>query len=144
MGAAPTRIVIVDDSQPYRKALCSILQKKTNLKVVAEAENGQAGIQAVEKHKPEVVLMDINMPVMNGIDATHIITTKFPDTKVIVLTMNTDEIFSDRAYKAGACHFLAKDCGKEKLFSAIKHCSPGQCDAGLSSLANNQRPGLSS
>ena len=125
MGAAPTRIVIVDDSQPYRKALCSILQKKTNLKVVAEAENGQAGIQAVEKHKPDVVLMDISMPVLNGIDATRIITTKFPDAKVIVLTMHNDPSYSDCAYKVGACLFLAKDCGKEKLFSAIKHCSPG-------------------
>lgn len=124
MGAAPTRIVIVDDSQPYRKALCSILQKKTNLKVVAEAENGQAGIQAVEKHKPDVVLMDISMPVMNGIDATRIITSKFPNAKVIVLTMHNDPSYSDRAHKVGACLFLAKDCGKEKLFSAIKHCSP--------------------
>ena len=57
---------------------------------------------------------------------THIITTKFPDAKVIVLTMQTDETFSDRSHKAVARHFLAKDCGKEKLFIAIKHCSPGQ------------------
>jgi len=126
MAAAHTRIVIVDDSQPYRKALCSILQKKTNLKVVAEAENGQAGIQAVEKHKPDVVLMDISMPVMNGIDATRIIASKFPDAKVIVLTMHTDPSYSDQAHRVGACLFLAKDCGKEKLFSAIKYCSSGK------------------
>ena len=123
MAATPTRIVIVDDSQLYRRTIYSILQKRTGLQVVAEAGDGLAGIQAVEKHKPDVVLMDINMPVMDGIDATHIITTKFPDTKVIVLTMHTDETFSDRAHKAGARLFLAKDCGKEKLFSAIKHCS---------------------
>jgi DNA-binding NarL/FixJ family response regulator len=67
--------------------------------------------------------MDINMPVLNGFDATRIITTEFPDTKVIVLTMHTDEAFSDRAHKAGACHFLSKDCGKENLFNAIEHCS---------------------
>jgi two-component system response regulator DegU len=66
--------------------------------------------------------MDISMPVPDGLDATRIIATKFPDTKIIVFTMHTDETFSDRAYKAGACHFLAKDCGKEKLFSAIEHC----------------------
>jgi two-component system nitrate/nitrite response regulator NarL len=99
--------------------------KKPNLQVVAEAD-GLAAIQAVEKHRPDVVLMDISMPVLNGFDATRIITTNFPHTKVIVLTMNTDEIFSDRAYRAGACRFLAKDCDKEKLFSAIKHCSLGQ------------------
>ena len=125
-AAAHTRIVIVDDSQPYRKALCSILQKRPNLKVVAEAEDGHAGIQAVEKHKPDVVLMDISMPVMNGIDATRIIASKFPDAKVIVLTMHTDSSYSDQAHRVGACLFLAKDCGKEKLFSAIKHCSSGK------------------
>lgn len=123
MGATPVRIVIVDDSQVYRKTICRILQKKPNLQIVAEAENGFAAIQAVETHRPGVVLMDINMPVLNGFDATRIITTEFPDTKVIVLTMHTDEAFSDRAHKAGACHFLAKDCGKENLFNAIEHCS---------------------
>ena len=63
------------------------------------------------------------MPILDGIEATRIITSKFPDTKVIVLTMHTDETFSDRAYQAGACQFLAKDCGKKKLLSAIKDCS---------------------
>lgn len=124
MAVAPTRIVIVDDSRSYRSALCSILQKQTNLKVVAEAENGQTGIQAVEKHRPDVVLMDISMPVMNGIDATCIITAEFPDAKVIVLTMHNDPIYADRARKVGAFLFLSKDCGKDKLFSAIEHCSP--------------------
>jgi DNA-binding NarL/FixJ family response regulator len=76
-----------------------------------------------ETHRPGVVLMDISMPILNGFDATSIITTDFPDTKVIVLTMNTNKIFSDRACNAGACNFLAKDCDKEKLLSAIKHCS---------------------
>jgi len=123
MAATPIRIVIVDDSQVYRQTICRILQKKSNLQIVAEAENGLAAIQAVETHRPGIVLMDINMPVLNGFDATRIITTEFPDTKVIVLTMHTDEAFSDRAHKAGACHFLAKDCGKENLFNAIEHCS---------------------
>jgi DNA-binding NarL/FixJ family response regulator len=123
MATTPIRIVIVDDNKFFRKTVCSILQKKTNLQVVAEAEGGLAAIQAVKNHRPEVVLMDINMPAPDGLDATRIIATKFPDTKIIVFTMHTDEIFSDRAYKAGACHFLAKDCGKEKLFIAIEHCS---------------------
>ena len=122
MATTPIRIVIVDDNKFFRKTVCSILQKKTNLQVVAEAEGGLAAIQAVKNHRPEVVLMDINMPVLDGLDTTRIIATKFPDTKIIVFTMHTDETFSDRAYKAGACHFLAKDCGKEKLFSAIEHC----------------------
>jgi DNA-binding NarL/FixJ family response regulator len=123
MGATPIRIVIVDDSQVYRKTICSILKKEPGLRIVGEAEDGLAAIQAVETHRPGVVLMDISMPILNGFDATSIITTDFPDTKVIVLTMNTNKIFSDRACNAGACNFLAKDCDKEKLLSAIKHCS---------------------
>jgi DNA-binding NarL/FixJ family response regulator len=123
MAATPTRIVIVDDSEPYRRAIRVTLQKKHNLQIVAEAEDGLAGIEAVEKHRPGVVLMDISMPHLNGIDATRIITSKFPDTKVIVLTMYKDESFSDRAYQAGACQFLPKDCGKKKLISAIEDCS---------------------
>jgi two-component system response regulator DegU len=125
MIATPIQIVIVDDSRLYRNAICTILQKKPNLQVVAEAEDGLAAIMAVEKHRPRVVLMDINMPVLNGFDATRIITTRFPGTYVIVLTVDTDETFSERAYKAGARRFLAKDCGKETLFSAIMDCAPG-------------------
>jgi DNA-binding NarL/FixJ family response regulator len=126
MTATPIRILVADDNAFYRKTICGIIQNETNLQVVAEAEGGLAAIQAVKEHRPDVVLMDINMPVPDGLDATRIIATMFPDTKVIVLTMHTDGCFSDRAYKAGARHFLGKDCGKEKLLSAIKHCSPGQ------------------
>lgn len=124
METAPTRVVIVDDSQSFRKAICNILQKKPSLMVVAEAEDGHAGIQAVEKHKPDIVLMDISMPGLNGVDATRIITNRFPDIKVIILTMHADETYSDLCRMAGACHFLAKDClNEEKLLSAIEHSS---------------------
>ena len=66
MAVTPIQIVIVDDSRLYRKAICSILQKVTHLQVVAEAEDGLAGIMAVEKHRPRVVLMDINMRSSTG------------------------------------------------------------------------------
>jgi len=91
--------------------------------VVAEAENGSAGISLVDLMRPNVVLMDISMPILDGIEATRIISSKFPDTKVIVLTMHTDQTYSDTALQAGACQFLAKDCDKEKLLNAIKECS---------------------
>jgi two-component system response regulator DegU len=122
METAPTRIVIVDDSRSFRQAICNVLQKKPGLMVVAEAEDGHAGIQAVEKHNPDIVLMDISMPTLNGIDATRVIMNKFPATKVIVLTTHADETISDLARTAGACQFLAKDClNKEKLLGAIEH-----------------------
>ena len=124
MVTTPLRIVIVDDNLHYRNTISNFLQKKNNFQVVAEAGDKLAAIQAVEKHRPDVVLMDVSMPVMNGIDATHIITTKFPDTKVIVLTMHTDECYLNSSYQAGACGFLPKDCGKKDLLNAIKECSP--------------------
>jgi len=93
--------------------------------VVAEAENGSAGISLVELLQPDVVLMDINMPVLDGIEATRTISSRFPDTKVIILTMHSDQTYADTALQAGACRFLTKDCGKEKLLDAIRDCSPG-------------------
>jgi DNA-binding NarL/FixJ family response regulator len=126
MPAIPVRVVVADDSLVYRRALCSILQKTASLQVVAEAEHGRAAIQAVEEHRPDVVLMDISMPVLDGIEATRIIKSQFPDTRVLILTMNTDKSFSDRACQAGASGFLGKDCAKERLLGAIRHCSPGK------------------
>jgi len=119
------RVGIVDDNELVRRTLHSILDCSPNLRVVAEAENGSAGISLVELLQPDVVLMDISMPVVDGIEATRTISSRFPDTKVIILTMHSDQTYADTALQAGACRFLTKDCGKEKLLNAIKECSPG-------------------
>ncbi len=121
----PTRIGIVDDNESFRRALHSSLDRFPYLKVVAEAENGDEAIAMVKYLQPDVVLMDISMPVRDGIEATRIIKSEFPETKVIVLTMHTDPSFADKALQAGACEFLSKDCGKEELLKAIKECSTG-------------------
>ena len=119
------RVGIVDDNELVRRTLHSILDCSPNLRVVAEAENGSAGISLVELLQPDVVLMDINMPVLDGIEATRTISSRFPDTKVIILTMHSDQTYADTALQAGACRFLTKDCGKKKLLDAIRDCSPG-------------------
>lgn len=119
------RVGIVDDNELVRRTLHSILDCSPNLKVIAEAENGSTAISLVELMRPDVVLMDISMPVLDGIEATRIISANFPDTKVVVLTMHTDPIYADTALQAGACRFLTKDCGREKLLNAIRECSPG-------------------
>jgi DNA-binding NarL/FixJ family response regulator len=122
MKITPVRIVVVDDSPLYRRTICNILEKQPNLLVVAEAGDGAYAIQVVKTHRPDVVLMDITMPILNGIEATQIIRSKFPSTRVLVLTMHSDECFSERAYQVGACGFLSKDCGKNELVRAIKEC----------------------
>ena len=118
------RIGIADDNKLVRETLRLMLDCSPNIQVVGEAENGSEAIAMVEAFQPDVVLMDISMPVVNGIQATRSITSNFPDTKVIVLGMPTDQTSSDTALQAGACQFLTKDCGREKLINAIKECSP--------------------
>lgn len=121
----PIRIGIVDDNDLHRGILHESLDLIPELEVVAEAKNGAEAVSMVEFLHPDIVLMDVNMPVLNGIEATRIISAKFSDTKVIILTLYGDRTLSDTAREAGACQFLNKLCGQEKLFQAIKRCSTG-------------------
>jgi len=121
----PIRIGIVDDNDLHREILHKSLNHLPNLTVVAEAKNGAEAVDMVKFLHPDIVLMDVSMPVLNGIEATRIISTNFSDTKVIILTLHGDQSLSDTALQAGACQFLNKYCGQEKLFQAIKECSPG-------------------
>jgi DNA-binding NarL/FixJ family response regulator len=117
------RVGIADDNELVRDTLRLMLDCSPSIQVVGEAGNGSEAIAMVEAFQPDVVLMDISMPVFNGIQATRSITSNFPDTKVIVLGMPADQTLSGKALQAGACQFLTKDCGREKLLSAIKECS---------------------
>jgi len=123
MAGPHIRIVIVDDSPLYREMVRKVLEKQPNLQVVAEAGDGVYALQAIKTHRPDIVLMDITLPFLNGIEAARKIRTNFPKTKVIILTMHTDQAFSDMATQAGACRFLTKDCGREILLQAIRECS---------------------
>jgi DNA-binding NarL/FixJ family response regulator len=118
-------ICIVDVIDLHRSILHESLDLLPSLEVVAEAKNGAEAIDLVEYLHPDIVLMDVSMPVLNGIEATRIITSRFSDTKVIILTLYSDQSLSDTALQAGACQFLNKYCGQEKLFQAIKRCSAG-------------------
>jgi DNA-binding NarL/FixJ family response regulator len=120
MDPNPFRIVVADDSLLFRVTICNILQKRANLQVVAEAENGLAAIQAVEKHKPDAVLMDISMPVLDGFKATSIIKSKFPEVRVIVLSMYAQEAISKKASQAGASRCLSKGCSSNEIIQAIR------------------------
>jgi two-component system, NarL family, nitrate/nitrite response regulator NarL len=120
MEPTPVRIVIADVNQLYRKTLSGILHSKPNLQVVAEAADGLYAVQAVEKHKPDVVLMGVSMPVLNGIDATWIIKSKFPNVRVIILTMHEVESTSEAAFKAGAFWCLNKGCSPNEIIKAIR------------------------
>ena len=113
------RIVVADDNSLYRAAICNMLGKDPIYQVVAEAEDGHAAIQAVEKHRPDLVLMDVTMPVLDGFDATRVIKSKFPEVRVIILSMHDVESISETAYKAGACWCLNKGCSPNEIRQAI-------------------------
>ncbi len=114
------KILLVDDNKIMRDVLRSFLGKQPGLDVVAEAENGRTAIKLTRKFRPDVIVMDIIMPDLNGIDATRRIVEEFPGTKVIALSMHSDRQFVVGMLKAGALGYLLKDCVFEELVPAVR------------------------
>jgi two-component system response regulator DegU len=114
------RVLVVDDSAVFRNCLRNLLQNQTDITVVAEAENGLAAIASVEEYRPDIVLMDISMPIMGGIKATHMITSKHPQSRVIMLSMHSDDSVRTAAREAGATRFFMKDGQSKGLIEVIR------------------------
>jgi len=113
-------IILVDDHKMFREGLRFLLSKIKTVEVIAEAENGEQFIELLEKMTPNLVLMDINMPIMNGIEATEIAISKNPGLKVIALSMNGDESYYYQMIQAGASGFVLKQSGSDELEEAIE------------------------
>ena len=114
-----TKIILADDHKIIREGLRSLIEKQPDMEVIAEAQDGLTTVNLVQKLKPDVVIMDIGMPEMNGIDATTKITTEYKTVKVIALSMHSDRRFVMQMLKAGAAGYLLKDSAFEELVSAI-------------------------
>jgi len=112
-------VLLADDHKIVRDGLRILIEKHGNMNVVAEAENGQKAINLARELRPQVIIMDITMPDMNGIDATRRITSDFPGIKVIALSMHADRHFIVGMLEAGAAGYLLKDCAFEELVTAI-------------------------
>jgi len=119
-------VLLADDQEIFRYSLHEYLQNVPNIKVVGEAENGHAAVQLAQELRPDVIIMDINMPIMDGIEATQIITSKLTGIKVIGHSLVADEIWIERLYKAGASYFLTKNCDFERVVSAINKVVQGE------------------
>jgi two-component system, NarL family, response regulator NreC len=117
------RILLADDHIVMRTGLRALLERQTNLEVVGESENGRETIELAASLKPDVVVMDVGMPVLNGIEATKTITGQHPTTAVVILSMHADESYVMRALKAGARGYLLKDSAPADLISAIQAVS---------------------
>ena len=114
------RILIVDDHNIIREGLRALLEKEPDMEIVAEAENGRMAVQMVRKSNPDVVIMDIGMPDLNGIEATSQIMARSSSVKVIALSMHSNKQFVVEILKSGALGYLLKDCAFEELASAIR------------------------
>jgi DNA-binding NarL/FixJ family response regulator len=113
----PIRVLLVDDQQSARKGLIAILTFFPEILVVGEAANGEEAVQLVAEQQPDVVVMDLQMPVMDGVEATRLIKTRWPTIKVIVLTVHATRRVE--AHAAGADIYLLKGNGPEALQDAI-------------------------
>src|SRR3990170_5469489 len=114
------RVLIVDDHKIMREGLRSLLEKQPDIEVVAEAESAREALKLVEEFMPNLVIIDVVMPSLNGIEATRRILAKVPTIKVIALSMYSDKRFVMEMLRAGASGYLLKDCAFEELDEAIR------------------------
>jgi DNA-binding NarL/FixJ family response regulator len=126
IAPAPIRVVVVDDQELVRSGFCVILDAADGITVVGEAGNGEAAVAAVAAHRPDVVLMDIRMPGMDGLEATRLITRdSSPAPKVVMLTTFDLDDYVYEALRAGASGFLLKDSPRHDLIAAIRAAAAG-------------------
>jgi len=119
-------VLVVDDHKIVRDGILSLLQDEPDILVISQAENGKDALEKIPKVSPHLVLIDISMPVMNGIDCTREITKKYPEIKVLALTMLNELEHIKNMLSAGAMGYLLKNSGKEELVTAIKTVIAGQ------------------
>ncbi len=120
------RVLIVDDHALFREMLLNTLAEEEDIEVAGEAVNGNEAVRMVKNLKPHVVIMDINMPVMDGIAATEAIIRGDPDTKVVVLTAYDDDQYIFQLVRAGAAGYLLKDVSSQELVRAIRVAHSGE------------------
>ena len=122
---APTRVLLVDDHEIMRDGLREVLERSGNFEVVGEAGDGETAVRVAQSVKPDVVIMDVMMPVKNGIDACRDITESLPDTRVLILTAASEEDAVMEALTAGAVGYLQKYSGKTDLLRTVRDVADG-------------------
>ena len=125
VSAQPIRVVFADDHRTVREGLVSLLRSQGGLTIVGEAENGAEAVACVKRLKPDVVVMDVSMPVMDGVEATQGIAKRWPDVRIIGLSMYDDPAVAQRMRNAGATDYVTKSAPVEKLIKAIRACASG-------------------
>ena len=114
------KILLADDHKITREGLRSLLEKQQDMEVVAEAKDGRSAVNLAEELLPDVVIMDVSMPDLNGVQATRQIVGRLPNVKIVGLSMHSDSLFVTEMLKSGASGYLLKDCAFEELTQAIR------------------------
>lgn len=122
----PTRVLLVDDHAIVRASLRALLTGMPDVSIVAESGDGREAIELVRSHRPDVVLMDISLPGLNGLEATARLTKELPDALVLILSMHASEQYVVKALRAGAAGYLLKDAAPQELAVALETLKRGE------------------
>lgn len=129
------KVIIVEDHRLFREGIKSMLSFRDDLKIIDEAEDGLAGIRAIQREQPDLLLLDISMPLLNGISVMRDVKSQFPDTKILALTIHESDQYVLQAFEAGADGYCVKDASRDELLFAIDsvlngktYVSPGIAD----------------
>ena len=122
----PIRILTVDDHRLIRQGIAGLVAVESDMRVVAEAANGREALQQFRAHRPDITLMDLQMPEMNGLDAISAIRGEYPEARIIVLTTYSGDAQALRALRAGARAYLLKDALEKELLDAIRAVHAGR------------------
>jgi DNA-binding NarL/FixJ family response regulator len=120
------RVLVADDHPVVRAGLSAVIAEQGDLELVAEAENGSTAVALFREHRPDVALMDLRMPVMDGVEAIRVITTEFPDARVLALTTYEGDADIRRALDAGASGYLLKDMLLTEVLTAVRAVHRGE------------------
>ncbi|EEX41515.1 transcriptional regulator [Vibrio furnissii CIP 102972] len=121
----PISVVIVDDHRVVLEGFMARLEMEPEIEVIATASNGLEAIDVVKQHRPDVILMDVSMPIMNGIDATRLIKEEVPNAKVLMLTMHDNREYIMKVMQAGPVGYMLKEISAENMVQAIKTVNLG-------------------
>ncbi len=125
-SSSPTRLLLADDHDLVREGMRAMLSKEPDLEVVGEAENGREAVELCRKLRPDLVLMDVRMPQMDGLEATREIKREHPRTIVLMVTTHENPDYMLEAIKAGAAGYILKDATKQRLMNAIRRVLQGE------------------
>jgi len=134
------RVLVADDHKIVREGIVHILEREQDISVVAQADNGRLAVELAKEHKPDVVLMDMSMPEMNGGEAARRITEELGDCRVLILSMHSDKRYVSRALASGAKGYMLKGSSPGELVTAIRNVAAGElyvCTKLVSTVVDN-------